>query len=244
MTTFNGFRIHAAMVKIMKEVEPIAKDRKNQGQGYQFRGIDDCYAALQIVMSNNGVYTTSEILNERTEERQSAKGANLIYRVLTIKWWFHCAEDGSMIDSTTIGEGMDSGDKASNKAMSVSHKYALLQAFCIPTSEPKDPENDSHEIKPKPRDESKQISTVKLKSKQEVAASILKVFGAMKSEAFPNGIGRDKLEKLVKVKLEEISTGQIDMLRDFTTKIKSGEVQIGDIFSAEKNVTEMLNDQY
>jgi hypothetical protein len=44
---------------------------------------------------------------------------------------------------------MDSGDKASNKAMSVGHKYAFLQALCIPTVEPKDPENDSQDLRGK-----------------------------------------------------------------------------------------------
>ncbi len=48
-----------------------------------------------------------------------------------------------------LNEGMDSGDKASNKAMSAAHKYALLQVFCIPTEEPKDSENEHHEIEKK-----------------------------------------------------------------------------------------------
>ncbi|MFS0844210.1 MAG: ERF family protein [Roseburia hominis] len=30
---------------------------------------------------------------------------------------------------------MDSGDKATNKAMSVAFKYACFQVFCIPTEE-------------------------------------------------------------------------------------------------------------
>ncbi|AIM22416.1 hypothetical protein SERRSCBI_14090 [Serratia sp. SCBI] len=30
---------------------------------------------------------------------------------------------------------MDSGDKATNKAMSIAYKYAAFQAFCIPTEE-------------------------------------------------------------------------------------------------------------
>jgi ribosomal 50S subunit-associated protein YjgA (DUF615 family) len=53
---------------------------------------------------------------------------------------------------------MDSGDKASNKAMAVGHKYALLQLFAIPTEEQKDPEYDSHDVKPatgKPVEQSK-----------------------------------------------------------------------------------------
>jgi len=41
---------------------------------------------------------------------------------------------------------MDSGDKAANKAMAVAHKYALLQAFCIPTEDVKDPETNHHEV--------------------------------------------------------------------------------------------------
>lgn len=41
---------------------------------------------------------------------------------------------------------MDTGDKAANKAMSVAHKYALLQAFCIPTADSKDVEDDHHEV--------------------------------------------------------------------------------------------------
>jgi hypothetical protein len=32
--------------------------------------------------------------------------------------------------------------------MSVAHKYALLQVFCIPTDEPKDPEHESPQPEP------------------------------------------------------------------------------------------------
>jgi hypothetical protein len=32
----------------------------------------------------------------------------------------------------TIGEAMDSGDKATNKAMATGFKYAAFQSFCIP----------------------------------------------------------------------------------------------------------------
>ena len=44
---------------------------------------------------------------------------------------------------------MDSGDKATNKAMAIAFKYACFQIFCIPTEEMKDPDSDSHQIKPK-----------------------------------------------------------------------------------------------
>jgi hypothetical protein len=59
------------------------------------------------------------------------------------------AEDGSSVESVTIGEAMDSGDKSMNKAMSTAYKYALMQIFCIPTEEDKDTENQTHEVAPK-----------------------------------------------------------------------------------------------
>jgi hypothetical protein len=63
-----------------------------------------------------------------------------------MKYTFY-AKDGSSISAVVIGEGMDSGDKASNKAMAVALKYALLQVFCIPTEDTKDPDADSHDLK-------------------------------------------------------------------------------------------------
>lgn len=137
--------IFTQMPLIMAEVGSIKKDRKNQAQGYVFRGIDDAYNALNPVLAKYGVFSTSKILAERTEEKTSKNGSILIYRILTIEYTFW-AKDGSFVKTETIGEGMDNGDKASNKAQSVAHKYALLQIFSIPTEELKDPENDSHEI--------------------------------------------------------------------------------------------------
>ena len=43
---------------------------------------------------------------------------------------------------------MDSGDKASNKAMSVALKYACFQLFMIPTEEMIDPDAETHETAP------------------------------------------------------------------------------------------------
>ena len=51
-----------------------------------------------------------------------------------IKYIFY-AEDGTSVEAITIGEGMDSGDKATNKSMAIAMKYALFQVFCIPTEE-------------------------------------------------------------------------------------------------------------
>lgn len=142
--------IHESMIAVMRDVSAIAKNRKNSAQGYQFRGIDDVYAALHDILAEHGIFTLPEVLDDKHEERTSKSGGLLIYRILKIRYTF-MASDGTSVTATVIGEGQDSGDKASNKAMSVAHKYCLLQAFCIPTEDAKDPENDSPD--PMPRKE-------------------------------------------------------------------------------------------
>lgn len=139
-------KIFEAIPKVMADIDAIGKNRRNsQGSGYNFRGIDDVYNEVHVSLAKHGVFTVPAVLEERTEERPSKSGGLLIYRVLKIKYDFF-AVDGSSVSAVVIGEGMDSGDKASNKAMSVAHKYCLLQVFAIPTEDLKDPENDTPEV--------------------------------------------------------------------------------------------------
>lgn len=141
-------KIYAAMIAIAKDVPAVPKGRDNKQQGYKFRGIDDVYLALHDIFAKHGVFSVPEVLEEKSEERTSRGGSALIYRILKIKYTFY-ADDGSSVSAIVIGEGQDSGDKASNKAMSVAHKYAILQVFSIPTDEKKDPEEDSQDLEPK-----------------------------------------------------------------------------------------------
>ena len=138
-------KIYGAISAIMKEVGAISKSKKNQQQGFMYRGIDDVMNALQPALINHGVFVTPEILEQTREERTSKQGGNLIYSVCKIKYTFY-ADDGSSVSATTIGEGMDSGDKATNKAMAIALKYAFFQVFCIPTEEMKDPDSEVHEV--------------------------------------------------------------------------------------------------
>jgi hypothetical protein len=52
--------------------------------------------------------------------------------------------NGDTIKATVVGEAMDSGDKATAKAMSVAFRTALLQSLSLPTDEV-DPDAHSYE---------------------------------------------------------------------------------------------------
>lgn len=140
--------IYQAISKTMADIGAVSKSERNTQQGYMYRGIDQIMNALNPAMIKNGIFVAPEVLDHTREERTTAKGTLLIYSVVTVKYTFY-ASDGSFVEAVTMGEGMDSGDKATNKAMAAALKYACFQVFMIPTEEMIDSEKDSPEPLPK-----------------------------------------------------------------------------------------------
>ena len=134
--------IYKSIAGIISEIPAIGKNRENLQQKFKYRGIDDVMNAIQPLLAKYKVFITPEVLEQSREERQTLKGGTLIYSICKIRYTFY-ADDGSFVTATTIGEGMDSGDKATNKAMAIAMKYALFQVFCIPTDEMKDPDSET-----------------------------------------------------------------------------------------------------
>ena len=132
---------------VMDDIGAIGKTSKNTTQGFMFRGIDAVMNAINPALVKYKLFIVPEVLEQSREERQTTKGGTLIYSIVKVKYTFY-AEDGSNISAVVIGEGMDSGDKATNKAMSIAFKYACFQVFCIPTEEMVDPDKESHEVTP------------------------------------------------------------------------------------------------
>jgi len=132
---------------VMNDIGAIGKTSKNTTQGFMFRGIDAVMNAINPALVKYKLFIVPEVLEQTREERQTTKGGTLIYSIVKVKYTFY-AEDGSNISAVVIGEGMDSGDKATNKAMSIAFKYACFQVFCIPTEEMVDPDKESHEVTP------------------------------------------------------------------------------------------------
>lgn len=111
----------------------IRKEQRNTHQNYQFRGIDDVYNALSGVLAATHLVILPRMTQREVVERASSNGGALFYVTVTAEFDFISADDGSKHTVQTYGEAMDSGDKATNKAMSAAFKYAMFQTFCIPT---------------------------------------------------------------------------------------------------------------
>ncbi len=122
----------AAMTAELAKVG-IAKSRANEQQHYKFRGIDEVYAALAPLLPKHGLVILPRVLARDCQERQTKTGGVMRYVVLDVEFDFVSTTDGTKHTIRTIGEAMDSADKASNKAMSAAYKYACLLCFTIPT---------------------------------------------------------------------------------------------------------------
>lgn len=148
--------IYESITSIMQESIAISKNKQNKQQGFKYRGIDDVMNTFYPLLSKHKVFVVPRVVEQIREERVSKQGGNLIYSIMKIEYTFF-AEDGSYVSAVVIGEGMDSADKASNKAMAVGMKYAMFQVFCIPTEEMPDSDGET----PPP-------STPKAEDKKEV----------------------------------------------------------------------------
>ena len=145
--TVKGGIIYKALCDINNEIGVISKSQKNKQQGFNYRGIDDVMNDLHALFVKNRVIILPEVTEERVVERQSKAGGSLFCTHLSVNYHF-TAEDGSSVTARVKGEAMDSGDKGTNKALAVALKYVLLQMFLIPTAEAKDPDADTHQVKP------------------------------------------------------------------------------------------------
>jgi len=145
--------VYKAIANVMGELAKtgISKDRKNAQQGYAFRGIDDIYNYLAPLLSRHGLVILPRVVSHECVERTSNKGGALFSVVVKVEFDFVSCEDGSSHCVTTYGEAMDSGDKATNKAMSAALKYCCLQAFMVPTEGDNDADATTHEVMPTER---------------------------------------------------------------------------------------------
>lgn len=136
--------IYQSIAAIMGESYTIGKGKISQ-QGFRYRGIDDVMNTFQPLLSKHHVFLVPEVIENTRQDVTNSKGTVLHYSIMKVKFTFF-AEDGSSVSAVVIGEGMDSGDKASNKAMAIAMKYAMFQVFCIPTEEMSDPDAESPDM--------------------------------------------------------------------------------------------------
>ena len=142
-------KINEQLVAVTRKIaaEGIGKTRSNAQQGYKFRGVDEVMNAFAPILADQGLYLRPRFTEREVSERVNKSGTALFY--VTVRGEFDFSNDAG--ETVTVGpfygEAMDSGDKATNKAMSAAYKYCVMQAFAIPVEgQTIDSETETHEV--------------------------------------------------------------------------------------------------
>lgn len=137
--------IHQLMPKILDELPAIGKDTRNQVQNFNFRSVDAILDVLNPLLGKYGVYFVPTVMERISEPPRQTRNGGLLYVVnLHVQYRFY-GPDGDSVYCSAWGEGSDSGDKATNKAMTAAMKYMLSQVFAIACNDESDADATSPE---------------------------------------------------------------------------------------------------
>jgi ERF superfamily len=120
-----------ALTDVARAIGAVGKPDYNKQQDFPFRGIDTIMAKAGPALIDAGVVITPKVLKrsvEIIEVGRDHKPWRLV--TLTVRWTA-IGPLGDKVRACTVGEGFDGGDKAANKAMTGSQKYALLALLNI-----------------------------------------------------------------------------------------------------------------
>ena len=150
MAIENKKNIFQKMSAITQEISTVAKNLQ-VGEGksqYKAVGEADVLAAVKPVEARHGVYSypySREIVEsgEIVATTKYGERKSLYLRMKTVYRFVNMENPDEYIDITTYGDGVDTQDKATGKAMTYSDKYALLKAYKIQTGD--DPDQNASE---------------------------------------------------------------------------------------------------
>jgi hypothetical protein len=136
-------RVHQVISRVLADLPAIDKNSKAPAAmgGYSFRGIDDVLNSLNPLLSEHGLFYMPTVLERRDSVRKTRSGGDLFVTNLLVKYTFY-GPGGDYLECVVWGEGSDSGDKATQKALTGAMKYMLFQVFAISTQDMADMEID------------------------------------------------------------------------------------------------------
>lgn len=139
--------IYEKMLAITAELKTVEK-KLNIGEGkfaYKAVGELDVLNAVKPLEEKYKVFSfpiAREIIKDDPLE-DSKKNVLIFMRLKTTYRFINVENPNEYIDVTSYGDGVDSRDKATGKAMTYSDKYALMKAYKISTGD--DPDQEASE---------------------------------------------------------------------------------------------------
>lgn len=206
--------VYEAIAGVMAELskEGIAKTRRTEGGGprYNFRGIDDVYNALAPILAANKLVITPRCIARECVERRSNSGGALFYVTVQAEFTLASAQDGSNVTACTYGEALDSGDKATNKAMSAAYKYMAMQTFCIPTEGDNDADATTHVVAPSQARQAAPRNGAQEVVREQLEASVDALKRSPNGRLIPAEAKRQKIHEPLIARIDGADNAELD----------------------------------
>lgn len=128
--------INDAKLAVMRDVSYAKKTTPEAGSGlnYSYLSEGDLLSVVRPAMVKHGLTMRPIALQQIASDSWNAKSGSIQHRVrFAVTYELKCTTTkGTETEQITVsGEGADTSDKASGKAMTNAEKYALRQAFLI-----------------------------------------------------------------------------------------------------------------
>lgn len=141
--------IYQRMSAITNELGVVAKNLNvDMGKGKSYKAVQekDVLDAVKPIEEKYRVYSypkERKIIDSGILEKETQYGTtrNMYLRIETTYEFVNIDKPEEVITMTSYADGIDSGDKATGKAMTYSDKYSLLKAYKIATGD--DPDKDA-----------------------------------------------------------------------------------------------------
>lgn len=150
--------IHEAIANVMAEVDYVQKTKAKEGTGikYAIKSEEAILDKIRPKMLKQGIVmypgkVSDEFHSNFTTTRSDGTKTEWNRIVARFTYVFFHVPSKTFVEVQMLGEGADTSDKASNKAMTVSKKYAILEAFLLITGNDPDEEESPERVVPPQR---------------------------------------------------------------------------------------------
>ena len=205
--------IYKKMLKATEKIQSVAKNLEieiSKGKSYKAVGETDVLKAVKPIEIELGIFSypvSRKIIETATLENETQYGTTkkLFMRIETIYRFVNVDNPSEFVEITSYGDGIDSGDKATGKAMTYSDKYALLKAYKIATGDDPDQE-PSQELKTFSNNDKatpKQVEVLRKNYQGENLTKLLQANNITKLEDMPKQKATNLISKLTEIQQQK-----------------------------------------
>ena len=206
--------IYQRLLKITEELKTVEKNLNvpvSSKNSYKAVSERDVLDAVKPLEAKYGVYSYAYdrkiiengelVSNKKDFQTGEIKEQKQLYMRLEVTYRFVNVDNPSeYIEIKTYGDGIDTGDKATGKAMTYADKYALLKAYKISTGD--DPDQEASDELKSYKDEKaspKQLAIISKYYKDDSLQKLLSTNNITKLEDLPKAKASELISKLYEI---------------------------------------------